>query len=311
MDYTTKYTCSIDTLIGTLNEYGAAVIPGVLTKDECVKFRDDIWSSMNKIYPEFNIEDKSTWKKFYQLLPLHSMLLQHYGLAHLQSVWDIRTHPEVVKVFNYIHKTDDLLSSFDGLSIHLPPEETGRGWYRGNDWMHTDQSVLTKTYCIQGMVNLYPANEGDATLTIAEGSHLRHNDFLKEIGKDKEKDNWIKLNAEEKMLLVRDHKQYCIQAPEGSMILWNSKTFHQGIEPQRKRENQNFRMVVYTCLRPKREFDQKTLKKRRKAFEEKRLTNHWGTHLFGKSPRTYGSPLPVTNQVPDPIIAEDKKKYVF
>jgi hypothetical protein len=308
-EYTT-YNCTLDTVHSTLDKFGVAVIPGILSEKECIQYRTDIWKSVNHIYPEFNIEDQTTWKKFYNLLPLHSMLIQHYSIGHIQPVWDIRTHDNVVKVFKTLHKTDDLLISYDGISIGLPPEKTGRGWYRGNDWMHTDQSPLNPTWCIQGLVNLYPVLKNDSTLTICEGSHKYHQEFLKSIGKGDEKDDWIKLTPDEKALLVKKHKQFCVEAPIGSMILWDSRTFHQGIEPQ-PRVKENFRMVVYTCLRPKSQFDKRTLTKREKAFKELRLTNHWGTHLFPKSPRTYGSPIPVTNPVVAPVISDEKKKYLY
>jgi hypothetical protein len=38
---------------------------------------------------KFKIENKNTWKHFYDLFPLHSMLLQHYSLGHMQSIWNI------------------------------------------------------------------------------------------------------------------------------------------------------------------------------------------------------------------------------
>ena len=85
--------------------------------------------------------DNSTWKHYYDLLPNHSMLLQHWKIGHWQSIWDIRQNPKVCDVFSKIWDVpkEELLVSFDGASFHIPPEITNRGHFRGKTWFHTDQ----------------------------------------------------------------------------------------------------------------------------------------------------------------------------
>ena len=85
-----------------------------------------------------------------------------------------------MNVFSTIWDTPskDLLVSFDGLSFHLPPEVTRRGYFRNNIWLHTDQSYITSEFkCAQGMITLRDCNDGDATLCMREGSHLLHKEF--------------------------------------------------------------------------------------------------------------------------------------
>jgi hypothetical protein len=57
------------------------------------------------------------------------MLLQHFSLGHMKPVWDIRQHNKVCETFEKIWDIpkNDLLVSFDGLSVHLPPEKTNKG----------------------------------------------------------------------------------------------------------------------------------------------------------------------------------------
>jgi 5'-3' exonuclease len=120
------------------------------------------------------------------------MLIQYHNIAHLQSVWDIRQHENIGNIFSKIWNVpkEELLTSFDGISINLPPEKTKRGWFLGNDWMHTDQASNKKgLQSIQGFVNLYPVNEGDATLTILEKSHKYHEEF-KKIDYNKDYEVW-------------------------------------------------------------------------------------------------------------------------
>jgi hypothetical protein len=97
------------------------------------------------------------------------------------------------------------------------------------------------------------------------------------------------------------------------MFLWDSRTFHQGIEAQKIRNNSNFRMVVYVCMTPKKLCTKINLKKRIKAFEDLRMTTHWPhlPKLFPTKPRLYsGQILPEVDIIDSPILNEFGKKLV-
>ena len=197
-----------------------------------------------------NKQDKTSWKTIYELFPIHSMLIQHWSIGHSQYVWDIRQNSKVIDVFSYIWNDNDLLTSFDGVSIHLPFEETKRGWYKGNDWFHIDQSSeKVGLNCIQGMITLYDVNPGDATLRVLKGSHNYHQDFFNTYNL-KVKQDWYKIE-DDKMEYFDQFEKNCVLAKAGSLILWDSRTFHQGIEPRKERQKANFRGIVYVCLTPK------------------------------------------------------------
>jgi hypothetical protein len=289
--------------------YGVAVIPNVLTNNECVLYRNQIWDELKHVTQNrFDVNDSETWREFYNLYPLHSMLLQHFSLGHMQPLWDIRQHPKVGEVFEKIWNTpkEDLLVSFDGLSIHLPPEQTNRGWYR-SEWFHTDQSSeKIGKRCIQGMVSLYDVNENDASLTVLEKSHNYHEDFFDHFDKDSGGD-WYRLEEGEKeYFLEKECNPYAIKATAGSVILWDSRTFHQGKEPDKGRESENFRMVSYVCMIPREKAKQSALLKKQKAFNELRVTNHWANAplVFPKTPRTYGNDLPELNEIHQPVLTD-------
>lgn len=84
-------------------------------------------------------------------------------------LWDARQNAGVIEPFSVLHggvPPKDLLVSFDGLSVHFPPEETGRGWFRKH-WFHTDQaSTKEGRHCVQGLLSLHDVREGDATLRV-------------------------------------------------------------------------------------------------------------------------------------------------
>lgn len=191
-------------------------------------------------------------------------------------------------------KPEDLVVSFDGASLSVPPETTRRGWYR-QPWFHCDQSYLKESFeCVQSWVTGLDVNEGDATLAVLEGSHFFHQDFAEAFG-IKEKKDWFKLSDEH----LDWYKERCtktrVVCPKGSLVLWDSRTIHCGVEPQKTRPFANQRAVVYLCYAPRSQMTPKMLEKKKKAFQEKRTSSHWPTNirLFPKTPQhTYGKPLP-------------------
>ncbi len=310
-----NYDTTIENVSSYLDTYGVAVIPNILTEAECVGFRNRIWDELKHVTQDrFDISNQNTWREFYKFYPLHSMLLQHFSLGHMQPIWDVRSHPKVYGAFEKLWNTskDNLLVSFDGLSVHLPPEKTNKGWFH-NEWFHTDQSShKIGRHCIQGMVNLYEVNKDDATLSILEKSHNYHQSFFEEFDIDNKSD-WYKFKEddEKQYFLDKGCKQYAVKATAGSLILWDSRTFHQGKECNKNREKENFRMVLYICMMPRNSItDPKALIKKKKAFENLRITSHWANScfMFPKAPRTYGGELPEFNQIHQPVLNEVGRK---
>jgi hypothetical protein len=310
------YTTTLENVNAQLDEYGVAVVPSVLSEAECIELRDRVWAELKHVTKDkFDINDETTWKEFFNFYPMRAMLLQHFSLGHMQPIWDIRVNPKVCAVYEKIWgvQKNDLLVSFDGLSVHLPPEKTNKGWYIGNDWFHTDQSFKKKgKRCIQGFVNLYPVNDKDASLAILEKSHKYHEYFNEKFSPECSGD-WYKLNEDNdelKFYLDRGCYKYAVKAPVGSMVLWDSRTIHHGKGPEKSRLNQNFRMIPYICMIPRRLSTEKALQKKRKAFEDLRVTNHWPNDpkLFPKVPRTYGGEIPEFNIIHRPVLNDVGRK---
>jgi len=101
-------------------------------------------------------------------------------------MWDAKTEPGVVKIFEEIWGTDKLTVSFgmsmssvtddtnltilDGanFSVPLPKEQLEDG---GAPWPHMDQSPLKPQLAsIQGILNLLPNGPKDGGLTVVTGS---------------------------------------------------------------------------------------------------------------------------------------------
>lgn len=308
MNYKT-FNTNLDNVNNYLDQHGVAVIPNILSKEECINHRNQIWDEINYVSQNrFDINNQNTWNEFYNFNPVHSMLLHHFSLGHMQPIWDLRQHPKIYQVFEKIWNVpvNDLLVSFDGFSIHLPPEKTNRGWYESN-WFHTDQSSKkVGKHCIQGLINLYPVNDGDATLSILEKSHNYHESFFLE-NKIVNTSDWYELK-ENDLDYFKDCEPYAIKADVGSMFLWDSRTFHQGIESNFNRQNENFRMAIYITMMPRLSINNpNTLIKKQKACKNLRITSHWANQvfIFPKKPKMC---LYEFNMIHQPILNDIGKK---
>ena len=87
---------------------------------------------------------------------------------------------------------------------------------------------------------------------------------------------------------IQDKKKL-LKIPAGSLVLWDSRTFHQNIVSNSDEE----RLVQYVCMKPKddRLNSPSQTKKRLQYFENLRTTSHWPypIKVNGMQPRTYGN----------------------
>lgn len=304
------YNCQdIAAIQQSLETHGVAVLPGVLDAAELQGARDGLWSTIEHMVPSVDHKDTATWRNYYQLMPKHGMLQQHWGVGHAPFVWDIRQNPKVVNVFARLWKTApmELLTSFDGFSFALPPEKTNRGWFRPDHyWLHVDQSFARPGLeCYQGLVTLWDVDEGDATLCVKQGSHSQHTAFGRKLSLP-DKSDWYKFTQAE-LKEYADCPLRCVKAKAGSLILWDSRTVHQGIEPQKGRlQTDRLRGAVYVCYTPRQRADPKHIKKKQEWFQNLRTCNHWPhkPKPFSKTPRSYGQKLPDVPPLPPPTLTQ-------
>jgi ectoine hydroxylase-related dioxygenase (phytanoyl-CoA dioxygenase family) len=280
-----------DALQSTLNTYGVAVIPSVLSAEECKDMEAGFWATLGTLTVTWETpiskDNSASWVGLLELFPMHSMLIQHYGIGHAEFVWALRQNPAILDIFSRLWKVpaEELLVSFDGVSIHMPPETTKRGWFN-NTWYHTDQRFTDSSFqCVQSWVTARPVNDGDATLTVLVGSNNHHAEFARKFGHGK-------LTQDEMDWFIKEKKcePVSISCPAGSLVLWDSRTMHAGQEAVKGRADPNFRMITYLCYTPRSRALPRDIKKKQEAFDNMRMTSHWPHKplLFGKSPRTYG-----------------------
>lgn len=310
-----KYYCNIDEISDTLKKYGVAIVPNLLNDIECNEVIDGMWDYLEHITKKgkYKIKrnDNKSWKNYTKLLFKHSMLMQHWNIGQAQYIWNLRQNKKIVDIFAKLYNVNrnDLLVSFDGASTHFPSEITKIGWNTQTKY-HCDQSFTRNNFeCIQSWINAFDTNVGDATLSFLEKSHLYHEEFKKYKDID-DKSDWYVLGTNYddnvKFYLDKGCKEKKIKCPKGSLVLWDSRTIHCGTGPLRERLTENFRCVVYLCYLPRSLISNAHLRKKQKAFNELRTTNHnpCKIKLFSKEPRSYGAELPIINTINLPKLTD-------
>lgn len=272
------------TLRSLLDEYGFVIINSVISPEEADKTASEIWTHLRKL----------TQDDMSQLWTMGAKgIIQQYKIAHIQPVWDLRSHEAVHRVFKELWETEKLLVSFDGINVQLPPETTGK--YAdpyGRDWWHCDQGPKKLGFqSVQGFVNLEETESEDGCFTCIPGSHKYHEELFKAFP-GVFTDDWVRLaEVQKRWYMDKDLVPVRVPCPKGGMVLWDSRTIHANSTALKGRSHpERKRMVVYTCMTPASRITPAELRKKQKYFYEGRVTNHYpsGFHVFPKVPQLYG-----------------------
>ena len=260
--------------LAELGEKGYCVIENILTAEEvetAIKYFREWFSSHPQI------------ESLHNKISPHGIIKFH-EVGQQRHAWFIRTRENVQNVFKEIWKTDEVVVSFDG-GCYIPADCKKKD----NTWTHTDQAPTKKGLkCIQGFVAL--TNNCERTLVVYEGSHKLHEEYAKEYNLTSTKD-WLLI--EHNYLDKISDKKKILNIKAGSLVLWDSRTFHQnqyGNGNNYSNNNKEERIVQYVSYLPRSNLPKKMLEKRQKYFAEKRTTSHWAypVKVNGLQPQNYG-----------------------
>jgi hypothetical protein len=202
------------------------VIEDVLSASECAQLRDEFHGLRNKF------ANNSKW-------PVSERgMIEMDAVAHSSVAWKARI--KTLPFWAALWGTGDLLCSFDRVNAASSNRSSG-------PWLHTDQSgQVDGLACVQGFLDVNGTCEEDGGLRVAVGSHKAHFDLLNRWGKVK-KNHWYLLRPEERDYVLQFYPPKKVLCKPGSLILWDSRTFHDNISPAGKMD----RFVVYICMMPK------------------------------------------------------------
>ena len=257
-----------------LSENGYIVVPNILSTEECNDTINKIWTWLSNLETGIDRNNPNTWTAKYWPPSRHG-IIHKIPVGMEEFAWNVRSHPNVIDVFQKIWNTDDLLSSFDSIGISKPPELLGQRKIVDKSWYHIDQSSdMTKSYCIQSFVNLLETTEKDSCFCCIPQSNNYFQEFITENNLT-HKENWYQLNQKDlDWFAAKGLHPVKVTAPTGSMVLWDSRTIHCNSMPVVPRNNPTFRYTVYVCMTPRSWATEETLQQRIKAYEENRMSTH-------------------------------------
>ena len=254
-----------------LETKGYAIVPNILTPLEIETAKEMFYDWQRTIENHNFLHDTVDPHGIYKF----------FEVGHQRHAWWLRTRPRVQAVFKKLWNTDDIISSFDGCCYISKSFKK-----RDKLWTHTDQAAnKSGRQCYQGFVAL-TSNE-ERTLVVYESSHKLHEKYFKDRN-DTSSKNWILIDGE--YLSSIQHMKRVLKVPAGSLVLWDSRTFHQN---QYGKPESEERIVQYVCFLP-RSHPKNTKSneaKRRDYFKTRRTTSHWPApvKVNGKQPQTYGN----------------------
>ena len=255
-----------------LEKNGYAIIENVLSEEEL--------RTAKEYFYEW-IRENPNIEKLHEKVDPHG-IFKFFGVGGQRHTWYIKTLEKVQKPFKEIWNTDDLVVSFDG-TCWVKPDFKGKD----NTWTHTDQAPRTKgLQCIQAFVAL--TDNTERTFRVYEGSHLMHEQYMAEQELTHGK-NWQKIEPDY-LETIKD-KRRVLHVKAGSMVLWDSRSFHQNQYGDINCGEE--RLVQYVCYLPKNHAKntKQMHEKRLKYYAQRRTTSHWPypIHVNGLQPRTFGN----------------------
>lgn len=288
--------CKDQDWMSHLEEKGWCTVPIPGWSDEHSEtFKDAFFTYLESCCSNFNRDDRTTWTPKNLPVLLHGILKSDFGHTPLQ--WAVREM--CCPIFEEIWGVDkkDLLCSFDGGCFLVGTKKP----MRGKQWIHCDQPRVfckengyDERQCFQGVVTLTPSGPKAGGLVVVEGSHKVWKGYMDRHPQDGLK--WGPADIADPELSKLKLVKVC--APEGYMLLWDSRTFHCNTTGKEDR------MCLYVSMQPRCRATPKEILRRIKYYEEGKMTGHWCYGDWFKAntlPRTYGKE---TNRAPEIEIAE-------
>ena len=263
----------MEVYIEQLKYKGYTIIPDILSNKE-VEIATNLFKDWQKTIKNHD--------QIHNVCDPHG-IYKYLEVGHQEHAWFIRTRPKVKQAFEALWKTDNLVVSFDGACWISKNSKK-----KDNFWCHSDQSpLIDKFICAQGFVSL--TDNKHKSLVIWENTHKIHSKYLKSVKKNQDlKSNWQKIPPEHEKHLRPLRK--VLQVKAGSLVLWDSRLFHQN---QYGTNNNEERLVQYVCMLPRdNKLNNSNLQNKRKNyFNKRRTTTHWPYPIKVNSlqPRNYGN----------------------
>jgi hypothetical protein len=283
--------------IQDFKDKGWCVINNVVNPQDYI---DEFWNWIESFNSGVERNDPLTWFSSNWPPCLHG-ILQHFQIGHAEFLWKLRCEDNIIKAFQTIYQTDDLLVSFDGANATRPSKKR-----KTKNWGHIDQRQSKVGFnCVQGCVTF---TKTDTKFVVLSGSHNLHQEFFKIFPSKIGKKDWVKMNIDEyNWYIANGATEVYITAEPGDLVLWDSRIVHWVISP-----TDTVRLAGYVSYEPRNRATVSSLKKKQKYFLEGRTTSHWAAHpkVNPKKFQHFNHPELLEKFKDRPIITNPSKKVL-
>ncbi len=271
-----------------LDQQGFVVFAGALSPAESETAMELLWDYLEELGTGIDRTDAATWDDDRWPTAVHGAILPSYGIGHSRAQWYIRDSARVKQCFAQVWHTEDLLVSFDGVTIWRP--WTYNAAWRTNEgasWLHIDQHPLGRPgrHCVQGLVNLLPTSPATGGNVIVPGSH-RLFERIPELYKDRlarihpSIDHFRFPNDDPQLASFQQPIMAHLEA--GDLLLWDSRTVHCSAPGQETPapEAELLRAASLICMMPRAASNAEVIAQRKAAVATRTSTTNWSDRFI-------------------------------
>lgn len=244
-----------------LDNHGFVVLHEAISQEDSEIALNMFKTEFTQVSPRFDWEDTSTWTTTNCPMVWNKSSVVFNGFGQSDSNWHVRLNSRTKEAFTHIYDTNELATSFDGISLFLSDTQ------KSPSWLHQDQRSNDNRLSVQAILNVLPCGEFDAGFVCVPGSH-------KTYVPPPAKNDWMTLPKDDP-----NHKlAQKILTPPRSLILFNSKTIHANIGMVKNHPNGMHinRFSFYTTFVPKERQTPEVIEKRIAGYFTGASTSHWG-----------------------------------
>lgn len=277
-------------LMPIMTEYGFVVVEGILDKSEQDEGEKLIYDDLLNIIDKTQtydtrlnkpIQDVIDGKKHWPINSIPGIVSKGFittrGIPQGKFAWKMRTNEKVRDLFKLLHNSDDLVVGTDVVFFNTENKKT----QSTNMWPHADQNIDVKSgseNSYQGILYVWDGSDDGTSNTVvwpksankeyyvlqknvASYTSNEHGLYIDGIADDKVRkeltNGWLK-NARR------------VQVPAGGIIIFNSKTIHQGFP-------NGWRLAQPISWEPRTARNKDALLKKLQAVHMGIATNHWAS----------------------------------
>lgn len=271
-----------------MDTFGFVVITGILDNDECTNAEKLLYED----FLECIDESVNVNSQLQQSIDKVKNSTEHWPQASIPGIpkkgfmstngfpqgkfaWTMRTNPKVKEIFAYLHNTTDLVVGMDVPFFSA----TGKDLSTTSMWPHADQDTRLNygsKNSYQGILYAWDATTSDRSTTVVWPKSA-NTDYEKLLGSiptafgeghglyiDRIQDNTTRANLMNKW--YKNARR--IQVPAGGLIIFNSKSIHQGYPS-------GYRLAQAISWAPKANRSEDAYKRKLQAVHMEIATTHW------------------------------------